>query len=172
MLFHGASAKEVSCIRCYSTKLFSARVAIILPLAINSEILNTWLWRMCTALIDHLWMVMGHFSSWANDEDLGKTPLSPQGNCRFDSSNATPKPQSQQMILLACTTASALLAFMSEYKPNEARGRLRVDIGNGSMLNGISDGFPREATALPGEWYRPVVLQSSWLLHHTSMIES
>lgn len=132
MLFHGASAKEVSCIRRYSTELFSARVAIIIMLsASNSEILNTWLWRMCTALIDHLWMVMGHFSSWMNNEDLGKTPLSPLGNCRLDSSNAAPKPQSQQMISLTCTTASALLAFMGEWRPNEARGRLRVDIGNG-----------------------------------------
>lgn len=67
---------------------------------------------------------------------LGKTPQSPLGNCRFDSPTATPNPQSQRMISLACTTDSASLAFMSEYKPNEARGQLRAETSDGSIPTG------------------------------------
>lgn len=136
ILFHEVSAKKVSCIRCYSTELFST-CGSHHAIAVNSEILNTSLRHMCTALMDHLWVVMGHFSSSMNNDDLEKTPLSPWGNGRFDSRNATPTHKSQQMISLAYTSDSALVRFMSDYMPNEARGQLRVDNSNGSTPNRI-----------------------------------
>lgn len=84
-------------------------------------------------------MVRGSFPHEWLMRILGKTPLSPRGNCRFDSTMASPNPQSQQMISLACTTDSVWLAFMNEYKPSEARGWLRVDTNDGSTPTGIWD---------------------------------
>lgn len=98
------------------------------------------------------------------NEDLGKTPLSPRGNCRFDSTLASPNPQSQQMISLACTTDSVLLAFMNKYKKkrSERLAKSRHQWWKHTYWNRRLR--PHRTTSENWEWCRP--------MYHTPMFKN